>query len=386
MRYLQTLFYVIRQYRTVLFMAAVILAGTAPTALALPGTADDSYGVPFDKSLVVESEGGVLENDSLAGESGVTAELVGDPTHGTLSCDTDVLLKLCPDGSFIYDPGLTFSGTDIFTYRVTSDTGTSNTATVTLTACTGGPDIFSCWQEASYLAKLTELGYIPVQEGFENDSVWGSVRTPDTAESVISMGIKWQTNHPLTNQITTGVGAALTGDWGVYDPEHGYADVTFEYCKTYDDPAPECFPNDGFTGIRETGQSKLYGVGGFITTVSTQPGPNVDIILDGNLRINMGELPDTGYHFFGVIDAGDTGFNQFQFQEIDGKVTQRLHIFGDDFTFAVPFGLEHALSALQVMTGIQPGLRLSLGADVNNDGRIGMSEAIFILREVAGLP
>ena len=169
---------------------------------------DDSYGVSIGEfgvgeTLVVETYG-VLENDTLngnnAGEEGATAALVSDVSHGTLN--------LFSDGSFDYTPNGTFDGIDSFTYDAVFETTTAE-ATVTLTACTGGPRIFTCWKEAAYLAML------PAQtrftEGFENDLVWGSVRSPSTAPSVTSYGITWTTNWPASNEITTGSGSCQ--DW-----------------------------------------------------------------------------------------------------------------------------------------------------------------------------
>lgn len=235
---------------------------------------DDGYGVPFGEPLLVEPLG-VLENDTLdgdpAGENGATAELVSDVSHGTL--------VLSSDGSFTYTPGVSFDGLDAFTYQAVFGEITSQ-ATVTLTACTGGPLLFACWREAAYLAKAAELGFSnfrELHESFEDDSVWGSARSPDTAPSVTSLGVEWRTNHPgppALNEITTGSGAAQTGQWGVYDPDHGWATGSPAGCDI-DVPPPECLYHDGFTGTRRAGLWALHGVGGFITgfigaTISTR--------------------------------------------------------------------------------------------------------------------
>lgn len=219
-----------------------------------------------------------------------------------------------------------FTGFDSFNYQAVYDTGTSlitSEATVTLTACTGGPTIFACWQESAYLAKLGEHGYSTFQEGFENDAVWGAVRQPNTAPSVTSKGIQWMTNHldpPASNEITTASGPAHTGGWGIYDPSHGYATGTPAGCDV-EIPPDHCLYHDRVTGIREAGASVLHGAGGFITGTW---GAKVSVILDGTTQIGFGQLPDTGHHFFGVIDAGPTGFSEFEFREMDGKVGQAL--------------------------------------------------------------
>ena len=189
--------------------------------------------------------------------------------------------------------------------------------------------------ESAYLAALAQLGYRTFHEGFENDAAWGSVRAPNTAPSVSSQGIVWQTNHPdppASNEITTGMGPARTGQWGVYDPDHGYATGTEAQCDV-DNPPSECLYHDGFSGTRAAGQTALHGVGGFFTGTT---GANIAVILDGTDQIGLGKLPNpaSGHQFLGVIDDSAAGFTAFEFRELDGKVGQQRLIFGDDFTIA----------------------------------------------------
>jgi hypothetical protein len=307
----------------------LLLSATSVDAQTLVAN-DDDYGVPNGGPLEVPPFG-VLDNDTLDGgpaaeNPSVTAELVSDVNHGVLTLNSD--------GSFTYTPDSTFVGIDAFIYRAVGlFAAVSQEATVTLTACTGGPQIFSCWQEAAFLAKSVELGFSSFQEGFEDDAVWGIARSPATAPSISSMGILWETNHPdppAGNEITTGNGPAQTGQYGVWDDAHGYATGTTLQCAQ--DPPPECLFHDGFMGTNELGQSALHGVGGFITGTT---GANVAIVLDGTGQIDLGSLPDPGHHFFGVIDAGAQGFTRFEFRELDGKVGQERRIFGDDFSLLV---------------------------------------------------
>jgi hypothetical protein len=287
---------------------------------------DDAFAVPYGQSLNVEAPG-VLENDTYGGEAapdaGATVDaVITDTTHGFLS--------LSADGSFSYSPDSTFSGTDTFSYRVIIG-GQTSQATVTLMACGGGPVVFVCWKEAPVLEKLSELGYSSFQEGFENDAIWGSIRSPDTAPSVVSQGIRWQTNHPdppASNEITTGSGPARTGLWGVFDPDHGYATGTPTECDV-DNPPTHCRLRDGFTGTKGPGETPLYGVGGFFTGAAQ---PNLVAILDGGSQIALGRVYVGDHQFFGVIHTG--GLTSFRFEETDGKLGQARLVFADDFTFA----------------------------------------------------
>jgi hypothetical protein len=47
--------------------------------------------------------------------------------------------------------------------------------------------------------------------------------------------------------------------------------------------------------------------------------------------------------------------------------------------------LADAVAALQIMIGIEPASDVSMGADVNNDNKIGLEEVIYIPQEVSGL-
>jgi hypothetical protein len=94
----------------------------APTATA------DSYTTDEDQSLVVDSAGGLLANDTSPGGgdplSELTVTIVDQPQHGTVTMNAD--------GGFTYEPELDFFGTDTFTYRANSAILSSAVTTVTI--------------------------------------------------------------------------------------------------------------------------------------------------------------------------------------------------------------------------------------------------------------
>ncbi|MER7950616.1 FG-GAP-like repeat-containing protein [Streptomyces sp. NPDC096079] len=105
--------------------ASVLLNATNRT----PTAADESYGkVGADTPLTVAAPG-VLGNDTDPDGSALTASVVTGPTHGTLT--------LNPDGSFGYQPGSGYVGSDSFTYKATDGTVDSNIATVTIGVSAG---------------------------------------------------------------------------------------------------------------------------------------------------------------------------------------------------------------------------------------------------------
>ncbi len=324
---------------SIVFAYAILFVSIVGSASAQVLVAnDDEFSIPWGLSLVVE-EFGVLENDTLdgenAGESGATAELVADTSHGTLA--------LASDGSFTYSPGPSFDGSDSFIYRAVSSPATPVEATVLLTACSGGPQTFTCWNETAFRAKAAELGHPSFNEGFEDDDTWGALRSPSGALSVSSQGIEWRANDfdpthtdppaptpPAPNTVTTGPGARRSGSWGAWNQQHGYAWGTAGTCDV-DDPPTHCLHHDGLTLRRTAGLAPLYGAGGYFAGIH---GANMAFVLDGDYQnpIGGGQIAVGPHVFFGVVDAGPVGFSEIQFREIDGKIGQALLVWADDFT------------------------------------------------------
>jgi VCBS repeat-containing protein len=89
-----------------------------------PSAADDAYSTTEDTALA-ENAPGVLGNDSDPDHDPLSAVLVSEPSHGTLTLDAD--------GSFTYLPAGDFNGSDSFTYRASDGNLASDSATVTIT-------------------------------------------------------------------------------------------------------------------------------------------------------------------------------------------------------------------------------------------------------------
>ncbi len=95
-----------------------------------PSAGNDWYGVVHDRQLVVNAPG-VLWTDIDTDMDPLTAILVSDPSHGSVS--------LSSDGSFTYTPAAGYVGTDSFTYKANDGQADSNTATVALTVSNSAP-------------------------------------------------------------------------------------------------------------------------------------------------------------------------------------------------------------------------------------------------------
>ena len=208
------------------------------------------------------------------------------------------------------------------------------------------PEIYL--DETTFLNELAAMGITAVHEGFEDDAVWGGVRSPDTAPMVSSQGVNWSANN-LSSEITTGNGPALTGEFGFYSLPHG----------SYDNPDPgaSCFNpeecGDGFRATAITGAFIAHG--GWIET--NTPFAKLGIYL-GNYPenpVDLGETCDppgsencqgndvlgTESKFFGVIDPA--GFERIEYRELEGKLeppggADKKYIFADDFYFSLGEG------------------------------------------------
>jgi VCBS repeat-containing protein len=99
-------------------VTVTILVDTPPVAV------NNSYSTPVNTQLTVAAPQGILANDSDGDSEPITATAITQPTHGTLTLNSD--------GSFTYMPNLGFGGTDHFTYKASDGKLDSNTATVTI--------------------------------------------------------------------------------------------------------------------------------------------------------------------------------------------------------------------------------------------------------------
>jgi hypothetical protein len=310
-------------------LAAVLLLFAETSNAQSPIAVDDTYEAPADRTLIVEAIG-VLENDTDSmGEDlppTATAILVGGVGHGSL--------VLASDGSFTYAPSTGFLGTDSFTYQAIDGSFTSNIATVTLTVsgCEGTLPLRTCWVESSYLSELAALGYATQNEGFEDSAVWGAARSPATVSDVVSQGITWSSNH-AANDISTGLGGASTGVWGIYSIPHG--DLT---------GAPFDPTRDGFVG---TATELLFGAGGDVRSGTTGAQLEFSLTPQGSPSFVVAFSDATltsASRFFGVIDT--RGFSAFEVYETEGKVEDQQLIFADNFTLGTAPSSVPALSPM----------------------------------------
>jgi len=182
----------------------------------VPAAEADSYQVIEDDTLTVTVAQGVLANDTDVEADTLTAIVVTDPQHGSLT--------LAAAGSFTYTPAANYFGTDSFTYKANDGSADSNATTVTITI-SGVNDVPAAAAD-SY--ELDEDGLLTVT----------------AAEGVLANDTDVEGN-PLTAILVAG-------------PQHGTlsldADGSFVYTPAADFHGADAFTykvNDGFEDSNE---------------------------------------------------------------------------------------------------------------------------------------
>jgi VCBS repeat-containing protein len=102
----------------------VMRATVATGANNPPVAINNTYTVNEDMTLN-RAAPGVLNNDTDADSDNLTAVKINNPSHGTVTLNSN--------GSFTYTPNANYNGADSFTYRASDGQSNSNIATVTIT-------------------------------------------------------------------------------------------------------------------------------------------------------------------------------------------------------------------------------------------------------------
>jgi VCBS repeat-containing protein len=100
-------------------VSLTVAANVAPTAAA------DQYSTAEDTPLNVAVANSVLNNDTDPNSQPLTAIVVTQPAHGSVTLNSN--------GSFVYTPTANYNGPDSFTYRANDGLLDSTVATVSLT-------------------------------------------------------------------------------------------------------------------------------------------------------------------------------------------------------------------------------------------------------------
>jgi hypothetical protein len=138
----------------------------------------DTYTTRQGQALQVGAAAGVLANDTDAENDPLTAQLVSQPAHGSVT--------LNPDGSFLYTPAAGFGGPDTFTYKASDGQALSQATTVTVIV--DNPPVVTSSNLFLSSPSVNEGGSVSLTGAFSDVKTqahtvtidWGDGSTPDT--------------------------------------------------------------------------------------------------------------------------------------------------------------------------------------------------------------
>jgi len=186
-----------------------VVPNAAPVATA------DGYSLDEDTTLAIAAPG-VLANDSDANGDALSAILVNDVTHGTLT--------LNGDGSFSYMPDANYNGADSFTYKTNDGLVDSNTVTVDLTV---NPVADPAQIVGDFSGAVTEDGTLVANGSVSISDVDGDLSSTDFVPGIFVDPDGYGQFRVFTNgdwQFTLNNSSPLVQQLGV-DPLFGTADT-----------------------------------------------------------------------------------------------------------------------------------------------------------------
>jgi VCBS repeat-containing protein len=270
------------------FSNSATVSLTITAANDAPLAVDETYLGTEDATLTVTAPG-VLTNDTDAEGDPLTAVLVSDPTHGSLTLNSN--------GSFTYTPDANFSGTDTFTYQANDGTANGNTATVTLV-----------------IAAVNDAP-IAVNDAY---AVNENASLTTAAPGVISNDTDPDAGDSLTAVLVSG-------------PSHGSLNLNSDGSFTYT-PTAEFHGTDTFTykvndGALDSGNIATVTItvnpettisfAGGVLTIGTTAGDSIAVSSDGggNVVVTVEGVADTSFGSIaassvtGLVVNGGTGAN-----------------------------------------------------------------------------
>jgi VCBS repeat-containing protein len=188
-----------------------------------PVATDDLYSTDED----TQASGNVITDDTGAGADSdadgdpLTASLVSDVGHGTLS--------LNPDGSFTYDPDADYCNdgdpVDVFTYRVNDGEADSNMATVSLTVnCTNDLPVVTHVDIASQTSDYSDfIATVTITATDADDTAISLAETGEPPASAGSLALSAASCTPVGE----GSSCTWTYDGQVLDPGDNVYDIVF---------------------------------------------------------------------------------------------------------------------------------------------------------------
>jgi subtilisin-like proprotein convertase family protein len=365
------------------------------------GPAAKPDAVFTEKSKAVSIE--VLDNDRDPDGDTLKLTAVSEPAYGTAVLEKNNMI--------IYTPNPDFSGIDVFTYTVSDDQGGTDTDIVSVTVASDFALSFNGenqYAECGNDAGLNLTGPLTI-EAWINPSGWGE--NPSTGFGRIVDKEKFLLY--LNNQNGKYNDHSLV--FGIYHAENAFsASVTPENSVTINQWQHVAVTYDGVSDV------KMY-INGKEQILSQEDIPSGSIADNSEFPLLLGESGDQNRAFQGVIDEVRLWNQVRTVEEIQSAIYTRLEgteegltgywpmisrgdtlpdasgkglegtIFGATWVPGVPLeslsspppGLDCLILALKILAGTDDEIRNTDSADIDDDGKVDMTDAIGILQKNA---
>ncbi len=297
---------------------------------------DDSYTAQLNTLFSVGATAGVLANDN--GLLSPTLMLLQDVNNGSL--------VLSPDGSFEYLPNIDFTGSDSFTYRLTTSEGKSDDATVSIRV-NGTPDAIDDNFNLPSSAAFQDNVIINIVGG--SDVIFDGAQVVEVVNQATALGgtVSIQANGDF--QYTPPVDLANRQDSFVYtltdnDGETDTATITWQVgvnftgLETPFSVLENQTLESQFTITAPSGLQSLEVNGTSFTLAelnASSPGASLSVINE-----QFGEFSITGFNeTTGVLNFAydPTGTSQNHSMAIEDKLSEVISISAIDVGIATPF-------------------------------------------------
>ncbi|MFC1712705.1 Ig-like domain-containing protein [Candidatus Poribacteria bacterium] len=347
-----------------------------------PVAVGDGYSVDEDNTLTISAPG-VLGNDSDVDSDSLTATRISDPSHGTLTLNSD--------GSFTYTPSPEYSGTDRFTYKANDGNADSDIATVNISVNpVNDPPVMSdipdqSINEGEAFTSITLDDYVSDPDNENSEIAWayrGNVElTIAISNSTITVTIPdpcWSGSETITFTATDPDGLASSDS------------ATFTVTPVNDPPVMSDVPDqeisesDTFASVSlddyisdpcDDDSEIAWAYGGNIELSVTISDDRVAIITTPDPEWNGSEsITFTATDPEGLSDSDSATFTVKPLVVLPGDVNNDGQVRSNDATLALQFA-----AGLMEPTRYQ-----KRAADMNADGKIGANDALLILIAAAG--
>ncbi len=286
--------------------------GSNNSTATLAAVDDGPLTTAEGSTLSVPQSSGVLTNDTTTGSAPLSAVLVAGPANAST-------FTLNQDGSFDYTHNGSETTSDIFTYRASDGTNTSNTATVTITISpvndppSALDDSYSGVNEGGTLTRNAVIGVLTNDTDTENDPLSAILVSGPANASAFTL-------NPDGSFSYTHNGSETISDSFTYRANDGTSDsntatVTISITPVNNLPVAV---NDSYSGASEGTTFTVNALTGVLANdLDSESDPLTAVLVAGPANASAFTLsPDGSFSY--THDGSETTSDSFTYRANDG--------------------------------------------------------------------